>query len=148
MFPELDIEMDIDIDEEDAAETAASLGMVPLYDFNNRQYVVRDGKVVMASEDEAIQQWVAFLILTKKDRFPVYNETEFGTYIENYIGLRGSNLGFVASEFRREIEEGCQANPGIDHIEDFEMTVTNGVGQVSLTVVKTSGEQVEVRADV
>ena len=68
MFPEIDIEMETDIEEETAVTEQPKLGRVPLYDFKNREYVVRDGKVVEATEDEAIRQWVAFLILTKKDK--------------------------------------------------------------------------------
>lgn len=148
MFPEIDIEMETDIEEETTATEEPKLGRVPLYDFKNREYVVRDGKVVEATEDEAIQQWVAFLILTKKDKFEVYEGTDFGTYIDNYIGMRGNNLGFVASEFEREIEEGCELNPFISGIKDFSMEVDGGKATVNLAVIKKDGTELEVKSDV
>lgn len=148
MFPEIDIEMETDIEEEETVTEQPKLGRVPLYDFKNREYVVRDGKVVEATEDEAIRQWVAFLILTKKDKFEVYEGTDFGTYIDNYIGMRGNNLGFVASEFEREIEEGCELNPFISGIKDFSMEVDGGKATVNLTVIKKDGTELEVKSDV
>lgn len=150
MFPEIDVDMEIEVDNEGESleETPAALGRVPLYDFDKKCYVVQDGKVIEATEDEAIRQWVAFLILTKKDKYAVYKETDFGTYIENYIGWRGSNFGFVASEIRREIEEGCEIHPLIKEIDNFELTFENGLGHVSLSVVKNDGNEVEVEMDV
>lgn len=150
MFPEIDIDMEVEIDDEEISqdENPVTLGRVPLYDFEKRTYVVRDGKVIEATEDEAIRQWVAFLILTKKDKYAVYKETDFGTYIENYIGWRGSNFGFVASELRREIEEGCEIHPLIKGIDAFELTFENGLGHVSLSVIKNDGNEVEVEMDV
>lgn len=148
MFPEIYIEIETDIEEEEAVTEQPKLGRVPLYDFKNREYVVRDGKVIEATEDEAIQQWVAFLILTKKDKFEVYKDTDFGTYIDNYIGMRGNNLGFVASEFKREIEEGCELNPFISEIKDFTMEVDGGKAIVNLTVIKKDGTELEVISDV
>lgn len=150
MFPDIDIDMEIEIDDEEESlkETPVALGRVPLYDFDKKCYVVQDGKVIEASEDESIRQWVAFLILTKKDKYAVYKDTDFGTYIENYIGWRGNNPGFVASELRREIEEGCEDHPLIKEIDNFELTFKDGLGHVSLSVVKNDGNEVEVETDV
>ena len=138
MFPEIDIEMETDIEEETAVTEQPKLGRVPLYDFKNRE----------ATEDEASRQWVAFLILTKKDKFDVYKDIDFGTYIGNYIGMRGNNLGFVASEFEREIEEGCGLNPFISGIKGFAMEVDGGKATVSLTVIKADETELEVISDV
>lgn len=152
MFPEIDIDMEIEVDdiddEETPSEDVTALGRVPLYDFDKRSYVIKDGKVVEATEDEAIRQWVAFLILTKRDKYDVYEGTDFGTYVENYIGWRGSNPGFVASELKREIKEGCEAHPLIEEIDDFKLAFENGLGHVSLTVIKKDGSEVEVSEDV
>lgn len=150
MFPEIDMDMEIEVDneEESVEETPAALGRVPLYDFDKKCYVVQDGKLIEATEDEAIRQWVAFLILTKRDKYEVYKDTDFGTYVENYVGWRGSNPGFVASELKREIEEGCEAHPLIERIDNFELKFENGLGHVSLTIVKKNGDEVEVEMDV
>lgn len=148
MFPEIDYNMEVDAEEEERIaeeEVPVTLGSVPLYDFDKRQYVIKDGKIVEATQDQAIGQWVAFLILTKMGKYPVYRDTNFGTYIENYIGYRSNNIGFVSSEFKREIEEGCEMHPLIDRIEGFEMTKENGVTVASLSVVKKDGQRVEVR---
>ena len=55
MFPEIDIDMEIEVDDIDDEETPSEdvmvLGRVPLYDFDKRSYVIKDGKVVEATED-------------------------------------------------------------------------------------------------
>ena len=62
--------------------------------------------------------------------------------------MRGNNLGFVASEFEREIEEGCELNPFISGIKDFSMEVDGGKATVSLTVIKADETELEVISDV
>ena len=93
IFPEYDYEMDEEITEEVTSESV-TIGRTPLFDFETGQYVIRDGKVIECTQEEAIRQWVGFLIKTPAERFEVYEGTEFGTYIHNLIGWK--DAGFVA----------------------------------------------------
>ena len=74
MFPEIDIEMETDIEEEETVTEQPKLGRVPLYDFKNREYVVRDGKVVEAYKitskagKEISRELISF------DKYDVLNE--------------------------------------------------------------------------
>ena len=101
IFPEYDYEMDEEITEEITSESV-KIGRTPLFNFDTGQYVIRDGKVVECTQEEAIRQWVGFLIKTPAERFEVYEGTEFGTYIHNLIGWK--DAGFVASEIKRDLE--------------------------------------------
>lgn len=145
MFPEIDY----DFKEEEKQETlleSTTIGRTPLFDFSSGSYVIRDGKIVECSQEEAVRQWVGFLVKTAAEKFPVYDGTEFGTYIENYIGYK--DVGFVASEIKREVEEKALLNRAIKAIEDFEAEKEGSRLHVTLTVVMQTDEEVEVETDV
>lgn len=145
MFPEIDY----DFEEEEKQETlleSTTIGRTPLFDFSSGSYVIRDGKIVECSQEEAVRQWVGFLVKTAAEKFPVYDGTDFGTYIENYIGYK--DVGFVASEIKREVEEKALLNRAIKFIEDFEAEKEGSRLHITLTVVMQTGEEVEVETDV
>lgn len=147
MFPEIDY----DIDAEEALEEttqSTTLGRTPLFDFEKGEYVVKDGKIVECTQGEAVRQWIGFLIKTKIGKHRVYDGTDFGTYIENYINHKSNNLGFVVSEIEREITEKAELNRAIDYIDGFDYEADNGNLKIYLTVHLTTEEEVEVEADV
>ena len=144
IFPEYDYEMDEEITEE-AIPESVKIGRTPLFDFETGQYVIRDGKVVECTQEEAIRQWVGFLIKTPAERFEVYKDTEFGTYIHNLIGWK--DVGFVASEIKRELEEKCIENRAISGIKNFDVTKNGGAIHINMTVI-TNEDEVEVSVDV
>lgn len=141
MFPEIEFE-----ETTNETESSSELGETPLYDFAKREYVVKDGKVVMCSQKQAVAQWVGFLVLTTVGKYPVYDGTEFGTHIENYIGYKDE--AFVFSEIKREIQEKAVLNRAIQAIDDFEMTRIKGKITVSMVIAMQDGEEEEVTVDV
>lgn len=147
MFPEIDYDFEAEEEIEEAAEST-ELGKVPLYDFENNCYALKDGKMVMCDQSEAVRQWVAFLIKTKMDKYKVYDGTEFGTYIEDYIGYKSNDIGFVMSEIEREITEKAELNRAIDYVDGFDFKKEDGLLKIYLTVYLKTGEEVEVESDV
>lgn len=145
IFPEYDYEMDEELVEV-AEEQSTTIARTPLFDFERGEYVIKDGKVVECTQEEAIRQWVGFLIKTPADKFEVYKDTAFGTYIHNLIGWK--DAGFVASEIKRELSEKCPDNRAISKIEDFEFSRNGGVMNIKFTVIKKDNEEVEVDIDV
>ena len=144
IFPEYDYAMDEEVTEEVTSESV-TIGRTPLFDFETGQYVIRDGKIIECTQEEAIRQWVGFLIKTPAERFEVYEGTEFGTYIHNLIGLK--DVGFVASEIKRELEEKCIENRAISGIKNFDVTKNGGAIHINMTVM-TNEDEVEVSVDV
>lgn len=142
MFPEYD-EYEENIEE---TEESTEIGLTPLYDFRKHEYVLRDGKIVYCDRKQAVAQWVGFLAQTTIGKYPVYDNTEFGTYIENYIGYKDE--GFVFSEIKREIQEKAELNRAIRAIDDFEMTRAKDKMTVSMVVYMNDGEEAEVIVDV
>lgn len=142
MFPEYD-EYEENIEE---TEEGTEIGLTPLYDFRKREYVLKDGKIVYCDRKQSAAQWVGFLALTTVGKYRVYDSTEFGTYIENYIGYKDE--GFVFSEIKREIQEKAELNRAIRAIDDFEMARTKDKITVSMVVYMNDGEETEVIVDV
>lgn len=145
IFPEYDYEMDEELVEA-VDEQSTTIARTPLFDFEKGEYVIKDGKIVECTQEEAIRQWVGFLIKTPADKFEVYKDTAFGTYIHNLIGWK--DAGFVASEIKRELSEKCPDNRAISKIEDFEFSRNGGVMNIKFTAIKKDNEEVEVDIDV
>ena len=142
MFPETDIEYE----EEITTSEETTLGLTPLYDFEKNEYVLKDGKIVYCTNEEAAAQWLGFLVKTEMDKYKVYEGTEFGTYIENYIGYK--DKAFVFSEIKREIQEKAALNEAIASVDDFEMEREKDRLIISMTVTMNSGETEEVNVSV
>ena len=145
MFPE--VNYDFETEEENlVAMQSTKIGRTPLYDFDRGRYVVRDGKIIECTQKEAVRQWVGFLVKTAADKFDVYDGTDFGTYIENYIGYK--DTAFVASEIKREVEEKALDNRAIESIEDFQFKKEGDKLTIALTVVMTEKTEVELETRV
>lgn len=148
MFPEIDYDFDAEEVVEEEITESIKIGRTPLYDFDRQEYVIRDGKVVECTQEEAVRQWTGFLIKTKLGKYRVYDDTEFGSNVESFIGYKYDNVGYVVSEIEREIEEGAELCAAIDSIEDFDHEMSNGVLRITFTIVLASGDTMEVEMDV
>ena len=147
MFPEIDMEIEEEEDvEEEETLQSTTIGRTPLFNFDTGRYEVKDGKIIECTQEEAVRQWVGFLVKTFVGKYRVYDNTDFGTYIENYIGEK--NKGFVLSEIKRELEEKAEGNRAIEEIADIEGAVKGDRLTISLTIVMTDETEVEVEVDV
>ena len=145
MFPEINYDFEAE-ETVDAEMMSTSIGRTPLFDFAKGQYVLKDGKIVECTQEEAVKQWVGFLVKTAAEKYAVYDSTDFGTYIENYIGYK--DAAFVASEIKRELEEKVTMNRAISGIEDFDYSKEGDRMRIIMTVTMTDESEVEVETDV
>lgn len=147
MFPEIDMEIEEEEDvEEEETLQSTTIGRTPLFNFSTGKYEIKDGKIIECTQEEAVRQWVGFLVKTFVGKYRVYDNTDFGTYIENYIGEK--NRGFVLSEIKRELEEKAEDNRTIEEITDIEGKTKGDKMTISLTIVMTDKTEVEVEVDV
>lgn len=147
MFPEIDMEIEEEEDvEEEETLQSTTIGRTPLFNFSTGKYEIKDGKIIECTQEEAVRQWVGFLAKTFVGKYRVYDNTDFGTYIENYIGEK--NRGFVLSEIKRELEEKAEDNRVIEEITDIEGKTKGDKLTISLTIVMTDKTEVEVEVDV
>ena len=114
------------------------------FDLEAREFVVKDGKVSETNRLEAIKQWVSLLLVTAAGRYKIYDDTNFGINLDQYIGYKKGNLGFVKSELKREISEKIIENRSIDGIENFDIIPSGDDMKVSFTVILKTEEEVEV----
>lgn len=130
-------------------ETVASNGTKTyLFDFDKGDFVVRDGKLVECDGVEAIRVWIEKIIRTEKNRYPIYNGTEYGCHLEDLIIGNNYTVEFIEAELKREIEEALLQNPQISNVSGFQLvrdansiTVTlevylgeSGANSITLTV--------------
>lgn len=97
------------------------LGRVIKFDFSNKCFVLQDGKPVeLTTDEEKIQQWVHLILITYKDRYDVYKDTEFYCNVEDAIGkkMNGYNA-FYQSEIQREVREALLKHRYIASVDNF-----------------------------
>lgn len=114
MFPETE---DYVLSEEQKDNASGTKSF--LYDFSKGDFVIRDGKLVPCDSLEAIKVWIEKIIRTEKNRFPIYDGTEYGCYLEDLIIGNNYTVEFVEAELKREIEEALLQHPKITSIGSF-----------------------------
>lgn len=133
--------------ENDSAD--ASVGRSFVFDYVKGQHLIVDGKPKETDESTAIKQWFELLLRTTLGKYTVYDDTDFGTTWQNYIGYRQLPKGFVESELKREIVEACDEYcPAVAAVTDFVAERTSHGLTVSFTAELTNSELVEVTISV
>lgn len=131
IFPSLD---DVVVGENLKSEE--KLGTLePLFDFKKNKIVTKEGKVVMASWKEQIQQWITLLIKTEVNKFNVYVDTEFG--MTDLYSLRGQQFlftNFGISEVKRELREKIETDPRIEEVKNINVKSSFNALKIEMTV--------------
>lgn len=148
MFP-TDITFPETVINEDQTSEDISVGRSFVFDYVKGQHLIVDGKPKETTEFQAIEQWLELLIRTKLNKYSVYDDTDFGTTLENYKGHRQLPIGFIESELEREIQEACNKYcPAIERISDFSAERTTNGLIISFTAELTNSEALEVKVSV
>lgn len=135
MFPTVEINEE----ELNTGTSEKTLGKVFLFDFNNKRHVLRDGKPVEATYDEAIRQWLTMLLITEANKFKVYKDSGFGVEFLQFIGRRDLPVGVIVSEIKRQLEEKALEHPEIEGLSDFEIVRKNNIASISFSVQTKRG---------
>ncbi|KOM97278.1 hypothetical protein ACP49_09425 [Clostridium botulinum] len=143
LLPEEDITAQ-EVEEIEEEQTLSKLGKVFLFDFKNNEYVIRNGKLVECTERQALEQWIHWILLTYKDKYNVYKNTDFYCNIEDLISKKRN--AFVLSELQREVEEALKKHRYIDHIENFITVQEKSILNVQFDVVLKNDEVINISA--
>lgn len=135
IFPQVDIS----VNGTTLSNESKELGRVFLFDFENGRYVLKDGKMVEATYEEAIRQWIVMLIVTELDHYKVYKDTGFGLELRNFVSRRDIPLGIINSEIKRQLEEKIIRHPQIVGIENFSTQRDDGKLIVTFTTLTLKG---------
>ena len=144
MFPETEVNIDNLVQQTNQASTNTRLGRCFLFDFSEGEYVTKDGKLIEATEEQAIKQWVELLVRTVLNKYKVYENTGFGTTFDRIIGQKTLPQGFINSEVKRELEEKVIMHKRISGISDFSTIRTRYGLEIRFTVNKVDESMQEV----
>ena len=125
-----------DLTDVTAANTAVT-GKSFLFDFEKGDFVVQNGKLVKCDGMEAIKVWIEKILRTEKNRFEIYEDTEYGCQIEDLLIGNNYPVAFIESELKREIEDALLQHPKITAISNF--TLERGTNSITVSLeVKTN----------
>ena len=122
MFPIIEVEENLITQEKDE-----SIGKTYLFDFDEGEFILKDGKLVIANELQAIEMWIRKVISTEKFKFKIYEkpeeekDEEYGITIKNLIGKKLPRE-MIQSEIKREITKVLLEHPNIEKLSDFEVS--------------------------
>ena len=106
-----------------------------MFDFENGDFVVRDGKLIECDSIAAIKVWIEKILRTEKGRYPIYDNTEYGCHLEDLIIGNSYTAEFIEAELKREIEDALKQNPQITSVTNFNITRNTNAITVTLEVV-------------
>ena len=106
-----------------------------MFDFENGDFVVRDGKIIECDGIESIKVWIEKILRTEKDRYPIYDNTEYGCHLEDLIIGNSYTAEFIEAELKREIEDALKQNSQITSVTNFNITRNTNAITVTLEVV-------------
>ena len=106
-----------------------------LFDFEKGDFAVRDGKLVECDGIDAIKVWIEKILRTEKNRYKIYDGTDYGCQIEDLIIGNSYTAEFIEAELKREIEDALKQNPQIKSVTNFKITRNTNAITVTLEVV-------------
>ena len=108
----------------------------PLFDFEKKKMVLKDGKVVLVSGKEKIKQWIELLIRTEVDKYKVYQDTGFG--LTNLYNLQGHQLftsNYGISEMKSELKRSIEAKEEVTSVQNIVISNNFDKLKIELTVI-------------
>lgn len=136
MFPENSITLN---ELETLSAVSTTLGKVFLFDFDTRQYVLINGKPVEATYEQAIKQWITFILTSETDAFAIYKGTDFSISLKQFIGRRDIDKSIIESEVERQLLEKLILNPEIIGIEGISFSRDGSKALISFNVITKQG---------
>ncbi|MTK12102.1 MAG: DUF2634 domain-containing protein [Clostridiaceae bacterium] len=137
IFPQVDVNINNEIKKNDK-----EIERIPreyAWDFENNDFIMKDGKLVVVEGKEAIKIWIWKALHTVKLKYSVYSEN-YGHDLETLIGEGGLSGGLLQSEGKRLVWECLRLNPYIERIEKFSMDFSKDKLDISFIAITNYGE--------
>jgi hypothetical protein len=135
MFPGVYLEENTAVDERSEKE----IGKTYLFDFETGEFILQDGKLVVASRLEAVELWIKKIIRTEKFKFKIYEKSEeerneeYGITFKSLIGKKLPQE-MIKSEIKRELTEVLTKHPVIEKLSSFSVIQEGLKVTISFTV--------------
>ncbi|MBZ9635492.1 DUF2634 domain-containing protein [Clostridium sp. FP1] len=138
IFPEMNVDLQQQID--NVETEVITLGKTFLFDFKKGDFVTQNGRLVIATEAEALKNWIEKVIRTEKFKFQIYKQ--YGITLEDLVLGNKINI-YKESEIRREVTEALLIHPQILDIDMFSLNKNKNMLTISFTVILKDGTGVE-----
>lgn len=109
------------------------------FDFDDKEFIVKDGLPILIDGVEAVKQWIIKFLNTDIDTLDIYKGYPFGISIKKLFGQKYLNNGFAEAELERQIREGFTLCPGINKVTSFKAEKGEGVLKITVKVLLNSG---------
>ena len=106
-----------------------------MFDFENGDFIVRDGKLIKCDGIDAIKVWIEKILRTEKGRYKIYDNTEYGCHLGDLIIGNNYTAEFIEAELKREIGDAIKQNTRITSVTNFNITRNINAITVTLEVV-------------
>lgn len=140
MFPN-DVDLDIQVNTVDDKQdiTAGTIGRSIKFDYDKKEFIVDEGKLVEPSKIDSIKQWIELYIRTEIKKYAVYTDS-FGIDTRGLLGYRLPR-GYQVAEIMRRINEGILTKcPDVRSVSDWDFDK----GTFSFKVTTNTGEEVVI----
>lgn len=120
-------------------DTASTIGRSIKFDYDKKEFVVNEGKLVEPSKIDSIKQWIELYIRTEINKYAVYTDS-FGIDTRGLLGYRLPR-GYQVAEIMRRINEGILTKcPDVKSVSDWDFDK----GTFSFKVTTNTGEEVVI----
>jgi len=123
------------------------IGKSFLFDFEKGDFVLKDGKLVVIEDNEAIKVWIEKVLRTEKFKFKVYEKEdtrlEYGVTLQDLIVGNNYPLEFIQSEMKREVTEALLKHPLIVGLDNWNIEKDNPILRISFKVLIKDGVVLE-----
>ena len=141
MFPnDVDI-LDVPINTVDDTQddTLSTSGRSIKFDYDKKEFIVDEGKLVEPSKIDSIKQWIELYIRTEINKYAIYTDS-FGIDTRGLLGYRLPR-GYQVAEIMRRINEGILTKcPDVKSVSDWDFDK----GTFSFKVTTNTGEEVVI----
>ena len=140
MFPN-DVDLDIQVNTVDDTQdiTAGTIGRSIKFDYDKKEFIVDEGKLVEPTKIDAIKQWIELYIRTEINKYAIYTDS-FGIDTRGLLGYRLPR-GYQVAEIMRRINEGILTKcPDVKSVSDWDFDK----GTFSFKVTTNTGEEVVI----
>lgn len=128
-FPAEDLEQQI---------TSAAVHKTFNWDFEEGDFVLRDGKLIELSEIEYLKVWIQKALYTAINTL-IYEGTDYGSGHHTLIG-RNFRPDYSRAEYERLIREALLVNDAITRVENFTFSQTGSRLTISFDVISIFGQ--------
>jgi hypothetical protein len=136
MFPQSEI-----INISNTSETSIKKSF--LFDFVKGEFVLKDGRPVVAEGIEALKVSIEKVLRTEKFKFKVYEKEdkrlEYGITIQDLLVGHNYPREFVESEVKREVTEALLKKPIIQRLDNWSIEKDNPKAKIKFRVVLKNG---------